>query len=73
MKAQLLKILWDAAKAVLEGRGKFIAIPQETRKISNKQPNFTTEGTRKQTKLNVRSKEIMIGADINTKKLRKSM
>ena len=34
--------LWDAAKAVL--RGKFIAntiLPQETRKISNKQPNLT--------------------------------
>ena len=74
MKAQLLKILRDTAKAVLEGRGKFIAIPQETRKISNKQPNFTTEGTRTQTKLNVRSKEtIRIGADIKTKKLQKSI
>ena len=31
--------LWDAAKAVL--RGKFIAIPQDTRNISNKQPNLT--------------------------------
>ena len=27
--------LWDAAKAIL--RDKFIAIPQETRKISNRQ------------------------------------
>ena len=42
--------LWDAAKAVL--RGKLIAInvdPQETRKISTKQPNFTPQGTRKRT------------------------
>ena len=48
--------LWDAAKAVL--RVKFIAtraidtklqdtsLPQETRKISNKQPNLTPKGTR---------------------------
>ena len=43
--------LWDAAKAVL--RGKFIAIqtlPQETRKTSNKQPNFTPKTTGKRTK-----------------------
>ena len=40
--------LWDAAKAVL--RGKFILItilPQETRKISNRQPNFTPKTTGK--------------------------
>ena len=40
--------LWDAAKAVL--RGKFIAIqtlPQETRKTSNRQPNFTPKTTGK--------------------------
>ena len=30
--------LWNSAKAVL--RGKFTMIPQETRKISNKQPNL---------------------------------
>ena len=36
------QILWDTAKAVL--RGKFIAIqPQETRKASNRQLNFTPE------------------------------
>ena len=38
---------WDAAKAVL--RGKFIVItslPQETRKISNKQSNLLPKGTR---------------------------
>ena len=40
--------LWDAAKAVL--KGKFIAIkilPQETRKASNRQPNFTPKTTEK--------------------------
>ena len=40
--------LWDAAKAVL--RGKFIAIQfylKKTRKISNKQPNFTPKTTGK--------------------------
>ena len=42
--------LWDAAKAVL--RGKFIAITvlsHETRKTSNRQPNFTpkTSGKRR--------------------------
>ena len=40
--------LWGAAKAVL--RGKFILItilPQETRKISNRQPNFTPKTTGK--------------------------
>ena len=39
--------LWDAGKAVL--RGKFIAIkilPQETRNISNKQPNLTPKAIR---------------------------
>ena len=30
----IIQNLWDAAKAVLEG--KFIAIPEKTRKISNK-------------------------------------
>ena len=40
--------LWDAAKAVLGG--KFIMIQEPTsrnkKKISNKQPNFTTKGIR---------------------------
>ena len=36
--------LWEAAKAVLGG--KFIAIAQETRKISHKQSNLTPTGTR---------------------------
>ena len=42
--------LWDAGKAVL--KGKFIAIkilPQETRKASNRQPNFTPKTTGKGT------------------------
>ena len=41
--------LWNAAKAVL--RGKFIysnrILPQETRKILNRQPNFTPKTTGK--------------------------
>ena len=40
--------LWDAARAVL--RGKFTAstaLPQETRKTSNRQPNFTPKTTEK--------------------------
>ena len=40
--------LWDAAKAAL--RGKFIAIQyylKKTRKILNKQPNFTPKTTGK--------------------------
>ena len=44
--------LWDAAKAVL--RGKFIAIqslPQETRKTSDRQTNFTPKTIGKRTKI----------------------
>ena len=38
--------LWDAAKAIL--RWKFITIlPQELRKIQNRQPNFTPKTTGK--------------------------
>ena len=39
------QILWDSAKIVL--RRKFVAIQsaQETRKISNKQPNLTPKTT----------------------------
>ena len=53
--------LWGAAKAVL--RGKFILItilPQETRKISNRQPNFTPKTTgKRRTKKISRRKEII--------------
>ena len=53
MKTQL-KTSWDAEKAVL--RGKLITnntiLPHETRKTSNRQPNFTpkTTGKRRTTK-----------------------
>ena len=43
--------LWDAAKAVL--REKFYSntiLPQETRKTSNRKPNFTPKTTGKRTK-----------------------
>ena len=46
----ILQNPWDAAKAVL--RGKVIAItspPQETRKSSGKQPNFTSKAARERT------------------------
>ena len=36
--------LWDAAKAVLRGN---TILPQETRKTSNRQPNFTPKTTGK--------------------------
>ena len=42
--------LWDAAKSIL--RGKFLMmhfIPQESRKISNKQPNLSLKRIRKRT------------------------
>ena len=42
--------LWDAAKAVLRGN---TILPQETRKTSNRQPNFTPKITGKR-----RSKKI---------------
>ena len=44
----MIQNLWNAAKTVL--KGKFIAIkilPQETRKASNRQPNFTPKTTEK--------------------------
>ena len=48
--------LWEEVKRFQMGgskevlRGKFIILPQETRKISNKQPNLTLEVTRKRKK-----------------------
>ena len=43
--------LWDAAKAVLRGNliASYTSLPQETRKISNKQSNLTPKGTRERT------------------------
>ena len=51
--------LWDAAKAIL--RWKFITIlPQELRKIQNRQPNFTPKTTgKRRTKKISRRKEII--------------
>ena len=44
------------------------SLPQEIRKISNKQPNFTTKGTKKEQtkpKLSRRKEMIKISAEIN--------
>ena len=42
-----LQNLWDAAKAVLRGKlHSSTSPPQETRKSSNKQPNFTSKAAR---------------------------
>ena len=49
--------LWDEAKAVL--RGKFYSntiLPRETRKTSNRQPNFIPETTGKKKKTNKQTK-----------------
>ena len=63
MKTQL-KTSWDAEKAVL--RGKLITnntiLPHETRKTSNRQPNFTPKTTGKRRTKNPkisRKKEII--------------
>ena len=42
--------LWDAAKAVLREVYSNTVLPQETRKISNRQPNFTPKTTGKRRK-----------------------
>ena len=39
--------LWDAAKALLRGKCIATVLPQETRKTSNRQPNFTPKATGK--------------------------
>ena len=46
--------LWDAAKAVMREVYSNTVLPQETRKTSNRQPNFTpkTIGKRRTTKKN---------------------
>ena len=42
--------LWHTAKAVLRGKiHSNTGLPQETRKLSNKQSNLTPKGTRKRT------------------------
>ena len=42
--------LWDATKAFLEVFYSDTSLPQETRTISNKQPNLTLKGSIKRTK-----------------------
>ena len=42
----LIQNLWDAAKEVLRGIYSNTSLPQETRKISNKQSKLTPKGTR---------------------------
>ena len=52
-------------------------VPQETRKVSNKQPNFPTNGTRKkeQTKLKVSRRKVTtkIRAEINEIQTKKTI
>ena len=43
----MIQNLWDTAKTVLK---ETYSLPQETRKISNKQLNLTPKGTRKENK-----------------------
>ena len=53
IKTQGLKNLWDTIKAVLRGSVCIYSntsLPQETRKIWNRQPNFTPKATRKRRK-----------------------
>ena len=45
----MVQTLWDAARTVLKGTFITIVLPEETRKISNKQPNLTPKTTRKRT------------------------
>ena len=42
----MIQNLWDAAKAVLREVYSNTSLPQDTRKISNKQSNLTPKGTR---------------------------
>ena len=74
--------LWDAAKAVKREIYSNTILPQETRKTSNKQPNFTPKTTGKRsihthtqtnykTKISGRKEIIKIWAEINGKKWKK--
>ena len=50
IKTQGLKNLWDSIKAVLRGSACIYSntsLPQETRKTSNREPNFTLKATAK--------------------------
>ena len=42
-----------------------MSLPQETRKISNKQPNLTSKGKKAKPKVNRRKEIIKIRADVN--------
>ena len=50
-KNMMIRNLWKAAKAVLSNTN----LPQETRKISNKQPNLTQKNKRMRDKQNPNS------------------
>ena len=54
----MVQNLWDAAKAVLKGKlYSNTMLLQETREISNKQPNLTPKKTKEKTKPIVEGKK----------------
>ena len=59
-ESMITKNLWDSAKAVLREVYSNTVLPQETRKTSNRQPNFTpkTTGKRRTKKPQNQQKEI---------------
>ena len=64
--------LWDAAKAVLREVYSNTILPPETRKTSDRQPNFTPKTTRKKRtkkppKISRRKETIKISTEINEK------
>ena len=69
--------LWDAAKAVLREFYSNTILPQETRKTSNRQPNFTPKTTGKRTKKTpkiIRRKEIIkVWAEISEKEMKETI
>ena len=69
--------LWDAAKAVLREVYSNTVLPQETRKISNRQPNFTPKTTGKRRtkppKISRRKEIIKIRAEIDEKEMKQTI
>ena len=71
--------LWDSAKAVMREVYSNTILPQETRKTSNRQPNFTPKTTGKRTtttknsKINRRKEIIKIRAEINEKGMKETI
>ena len=69
--------LWDAAKAVLREVYSNTILPQEARKTSNRQPNFTPETTGKRRiktpKISRRKEIIKIWAEINEKEMKETI